>query len=321
MPSLDFVCDAQGRPLMPMSAAYARTLLQQAKAHLRPHPAFTIVELTKVVAAPTLRPVVVSFTLHGTTANLEVVIDQARTSPTSFSIVAELPIYLRPLSSRRRRWQPRKTRAERIVHAIAMSPLRYIARTLSSVVDLLQQFIPISHWFLLPPQTQSVLPTLAHRRMRRLLKAEFVSFHEQHPIHEIVISSTDGMTPLAQTFQKFLMHSIYQPPIAIACINRARQPRNRFIQLPNIHRRGSLPPMQVYLQNVGKVCTVKSEGRTFTGIVSSVRSGDRMVVQVPIVSHDEQVQWRFITISSQTPIHIWPSSKVMLLPLRRTNRL
>lgn len=52
MSSLVFVRDAQGRPLMPMSAAYARTLIHQGKARVWSHPAVSVIQLTRAVATP-----------------------------------------------------------------------------------------------------------------------------------------------------------------------------------------------------------------------------------------------------------------------------
>jgi hypothetical protein len=57
MSGLIFVRDVEGTPLMPTSAAYARKLLSDGKAHQYPHHAFTVLQLTQRVAAPTLRPI------------------------------------------------------------------------------------------------------------------------------------------------------------------------------------------------------------------------------------------------------------------------
>ncbi len=62
------VWDSQRRPLLPMSAAYARTLVQQHKAVLLPHPAVSLLQLSHAVSEPVLRPVLLGIALHPTTA-------------------------------------------------------------------------------------------------------------------------------------------------------------------------------------------------------------------------------------------------------------
>ena len=113
MSDLVFVRDAQARPLMPMSAAYARTLIHQGKAQVWPHPAFSVIQLTRVVATPTLRPVLVSLALSTTIADLVVVVDQVRSTPSTVQVAVDLsaPPSLRPIhharrDSRRRRILP-----------------------------------------------------------------------------------------------------------------------------------------------------------------------------------------------------------------------
>jgi hypothetical protein len=62
------VWDSQRRPLLPTSAAYARTLVQQRKATLLPHPAVSLLQLSHAVPEPVLRPVLLGIALHPTTA-------------------------------------------------------------------------------------------------------------------------------------------------------------------------------------------------------------------------------------------------------------
>jgi hypothetical protein len=59
-----FVCDAQGRPLMPTAAAYARTLMRDGKASLWAYPAFSVIQLSHTVAQPVLHPVLLGIRLH-----------------------------------------------------------------------------------------------------------------------------------------------------------------------------------------------------------------------------------------------------------------
>src|SRR5689334_21533487 len=75
MSSPVFVRDAQGTPLMPTSAAYARRLIEGGKARWVPHHAFSVLQLTQAVAQPTLRPVVVGVIVHLHTAELLLLAD------------------------------------------------------------------------------------------------------------------------------------------------------------------------------------------------------------------------------------------------------
>lgn len=318
MPSLVFVRDAQEHPLMPMSAAYARRLLQQGKAHLRPHPTFTIIELTQVVKAPTLRPVLIGLDLSRRRAELQVLIDQARTLPASFSIALELPSYSDSIHSRRRSWQPQKMRTGNAVHAQVISQLRHIVEALSVVVNSLQQLLPISHWSILLPQTNTALSNLAHRRIRRLLNIRLSSSAQQRPVHEIDLSSASKVTTLPKIAQPLLTRTNNRAPMAAARVNQARTPVNRPFQLSTIQRIRQHNRKLVQRRNIGQVCSVRSGRRTFTGIVSAVHPDDQFVLQVPVLSSGEYLHWRSIAVSADTPTRIWPSSRVALLPLSGT---
>src|SRR5262245_37318642 len=70
MPGFVFVCDAAGTPLMPMSAAYARKLLQSGKAILKPHHDFPALCLARTVDVHTLRPAVLGVAIHLHTVEL-----------------------------------------------------------------------------------------------------------------------------------------------------------------------------------------------------------------------------------------------------------
>jgi 5-methylcytosine-specific restriction endonuclease McrA len=70
MSSQVFVRDAQGRPLMPMSAAYARRLHQSGKAQFLALQPFPVMQLSIEVPQPQLRPIYLGITLHLHTAEL-----------------------------------------------------------------------------------------------------------------------------------------------------------------------------------------------------------------------------------------------------------
>lgn len=318
MPSLVFVRDAQERPLMPMSAAYARMLLQQGKARLRPHPAFTIVELTRVVDAPTLRPVLIGLALRDRRVDLQVLIDQVRARPISFSILVECPSRSRSIHSRRRPWQPQETPAGHTLLGLAHSQLRQMVDALDAVVASLQQLLPVSHWAVLPLRAQTALSLQTHRRIRHRLEAVFSSLSREHPAHEIYLSSASNSLTLPQVAQTLLAGAGNFSPIVVARVSDAQEPFNRPSRLPPTRDRALHDQKHIHRRNKGQVCSIRSEGRVLTGVVGAVYSDDHFVLRVPVLQGTEHLQWRLITVPGSTPIRIWPSSNVALLPLNGT---
>jgi hypothetical protein len=64
------VIDSQQKPLLPTSAAYARTLVQHRKATLLPHPALPIIQLTHAIPDPVLHPMLLGIALQQRTATI-----------------------------------------------------------------------------------------------------------------------------------------------------------------------------------------------------------------------------------------------------------
>lgn len=77
MPSPVYVCDAQERPLLPTSPAYARVLLHAGKARLVAHPALPVIQLTQSVSHPRTPPVVLAAFLHEHLIELVLLIERA----------------------------------------------------------------------------------------------------------------------------------------------------------------------------------------------------------------------------------------------------
>src|SRR6266545_416345 len=187
MPGFVFVCDAQGTPLMPMSPAYARKLLQSGKAILHPHHAFSVLNLTRTVEMPTLRPVVLAVAIHLHTAELFLVAEgDHHMFPLLYLIVdlrTDLPWRLRRRAAhrRRRRRRDRYRTARRFGRPFALrrpclmhsrwsaairtrrqhtrSGRRYVAPTIRwrtqaivRTIHVLSKIVPISDVILLSPQ-------------------------------------------------------------------------------------------------------------------------------------------------------------------------
>jgi hypothetical protein len=76
-----FVIDANQRPLLPTTPAYARVLLRDGKAQRIPHPALAIIQLSHAIDAPQMPPVLVGIMVHEKTASLFVFTAQAGSEP------------------------------------------------------------------------------------------------------------------------------------------------------------------------------------------------------------------------------------------------
>lgn len=81
IPAWIFVIDANQRPLLPTTPAYARVLLRDGKAQRIPHPALPIIQLSHAIDAPQMPPVLVGIMVHEKTASLFVFTAQAGSDP------------------------------------------------------------------------------------------------------------------------------------------------------------------------------------------------------------------------------------------------
>jgi len=113
-----FVVDAGGVPLMPMSAAYARKLLSEGKATRLAHSAFTVIQLSRHLEQPTLRPIIVALRLHLRTAELFLVAEGQQAAQTLLHIIIDLRTDL-PRRLRRRAGHRRRRRSRQRYHALA----------------------------------------------------------------------------------------------------------------------------------------------------------------------------------------------------------
>lgn len=176
-----FVLDNEETPLMPIAAARARQLIRQGKARLRPHHAFTVLQLAQPVPQPSLRPVVLGMLIHSQTAELFVLADGThRVFPLAHIFVdihTDIPrrIRRRALHRRRRRQRgryraprrygrPFKHRHSWGVHAVqrqrdrpyrrsnhrptrlsASPTMHWRAHAIERVIMSLSKLVPISH--------------------------------------------------------------------------------------------------------------------------------------------------------------------------------
>lgn len=113
-----FVVDAEDVPLMPMSAAYARKLLREGKATRLAHSAFTVIQLSRRMGQPVLRPIVAALRLHLRTAELVLIAEGQQSAQPLLSIIIDLRTDL-PRRLRRRAGHRRRRHARQRYHALS----------------------------------------------------------------------------------------------------------------------------------------------------------------------------------------------------------
>lgn len=213
-----FVQDSEGRPLMPIAAARARMLIQQGKAALKRHHAFTLLQLAQPVTHPSLRPVVLGVVLHYRTAELFVLAEGTHTIFPLLRVIIDLQTDLprrirRRAMHRRRRRQRGRYRAPRRYgrpfkqQRVGRSPCRHPpgkhpgsssscsnrrshisptihwrAQAVERVMKALNKLVPISHIVLLDTFRMLHLP------FSRLTPVE----QRQHLIAMYGLSSVNG---------------------------------------------------------------------------------------------------------------------------------
>jgi len=332
MSDLVFVRDAQGRPLMPMSAAYARTLIRNGKAHLQPHPTLTIIQLTRAVASPVLRPVILGLRVHKMMIELIILVDQARASTAHFRIVVDLqPNVLdqgHPLLSTRK---SNNTSTRRLIirvnsHRRSQSR-RFLRRSndwrrqaLEEVIVAIQQFVPISHLVVLPFLPMSAPP----RVMRRWLERRLIDRVVLRTNSISLITSHDGVqqNDLLQLYQILVglaLHKGELPPLVVARYIDA------FKGLP-------LPFSQPQWQAtdtekadhdmddehslIGRLCTIHQQNDSFTGLIGGLSLDGGLELHVPVAVEVHRVIWEVVQIDATTRRRLWDATSVVLMPIR-----
>jgi hypothetical protein len=326
MSDLVFVRDAQGRPLMPMSAAYARTLVNQGKAQVWPHPAFSVIQLTRVVDTPTLRPVLVGLALSTTIADIVIVVEQVRSAPSTVQVAVDLGA---PPSLRRMHDARREPRRRRILPAQAGTFQRPRDRVhlLAAVLKLWQEVIPISHLVLLPSaRTTALTPPSARwieqqiiARVRRLVRTIAI-------VHRHTKLAGEAPYTLMQHLMEKTIWAARQSPQFVACAavthprfhHERRYPSHRRWEQRNQAAQHVTPDL--HLRHLGQLCTVRFQRRTLIGVLQTVRPPDHLVLRVPSEVDDQGVQWQLTHVPCIPSLHVWPATPIWLLPLPRKER-
>jgi hypothetical protein len=326
MSGLVFVRDAQGRPLMPMSAAYARTLVNQGKAQVWPHPAFSVIQLTRVVATPTLRPVLVGLSLSTTIADLVVVVDQVRSAPSTVHVAVDL----RTPSSLRSIHRPRlgsRHRHTLLPNAGTFQRPRDRVHLLAAALKIWQEVVPISHLVLLPSARSTALTPPSVRWIEQQLVAQVRRLGRAIAVvHRHTKISGEAPYPLMQHLIDRTIWAARQSPqfVAGAATQHKRFQHER--RYPS-HRRWEQWNQAVqhmnldpYMHHLGQLCTVRFQRQTITGVLQALHPPNHLVLRVPSQVDDQGVQWQLTHVPRIPSLHVWPATPIWLLPLTKKRR-
>jgi hypothetical protein len=285
-----FVLDAQGQPLMPLAEAHARKLLRSGKARRWPHPTLTVVQLTRTVEAPILRPVLLGLTIHRKTAELFILAAGRHRDFPLLYIVVEFPPRLR-LKPRRitHRWRYR--------HHLTLRQFL----TTGSVISTLLGLMPLSHAVILrTPTLQAADPGIV-RRLRRYLMAGGM---------QVAITAPDGTIPpgfphdMIALLEHFVAHPTRYASTMVASA----------ILLPES---GTKPTR--WSDNADADDPATGIGMLTTpplvGAIDYDSTDELRVLRLPVAADANGVTWRYIGVLADTPFQRWPLTPVVLLPL------
>jgi hypothetical protein len=263
-----------------MAAAYARTLIRQGKAHLQSHPALPLLVLSRVVEAPTLRPVLLGLTLHATTATAHLFTEAHGTAPL-FSVVIDLHP-ARPATA-----------------ANLPPPARLM--TLCAVIDRLRAAVPISEIAIAPSSDPSdpSLDTFTNEVAAVLPSAGYT-----------VALGADSATvsllpsPLVEAFRIVgtRLPVSATSPLLIAQHHPALE------AAPAAHE-PLTPAMLVRAQ---------SAQRTVSGVVQAVTPAETATIAIPVIDQTApagHIQWQQQTVPIGAIGECWPAEPVLLLPV------
>jgi hypothetical protein len=273
-------------PLMPAAAAYSRKLLAARKAVLLPHPALSVMELTRAVFRPVLHPVLLGVALHPLTATV-LLVSGHRGGTVLARCIVDAPRDAPPTAAP----SPLPPTPQRQNHAIA------------AVVAALQRFFPISHIALLEP-----VPLTSDTRHQRdtlatVLQPSGCSIVPTTHAHAV----PDGLpATLYHTLRARLperarcsahMVAIYQPfpPIPAAPPSDPRRPHTAVtIRAP---------------------LRVRVAQQTVTGIALPHAPSAPLHLRLPVAATSAGVTWETHRFAADTLLRAWPWEPVVLVPV------
>lgn len=317
MPGLVFVRDAQGRPLMPTSPAYARTLLRRGSARRHSHPTLTILELTHAVPTPALRPILLGLVVHGRTADLLIAIDHARGPAIGLHLVAdlhvEMPLFGRP---QRQRWgkvmwgrpNSRKERTGRNPsnrRSSVFSISQWRVEALTAIIMSLQEILPISH--LLVPSLEEYVTSsrLGGCRIEQRVANMVTGEGSKIALVDPVMRQQDRLpSSLYDTIDTMVTKAHLSTLNYVACyLNEPKKaPQPSALKRT---RTGIL----------GQVGTVRHHRQQIVGIIMEQFVDGRLVLHVPLHGNAKRVTWTKVVVPATTPRQLWGHMPVLLFPI------
>jgi hypothetical protein len=305
-----------------MSAAYARTLIHQGKAQVWPHPAFSVVQLTRVVDTPTLRPVLTGVALSTHLADLVFVIDQLRGTPSTIHMVVDLRFLPQLNGGHQGRWEPRRQRIP-FTHVGSVTRLSDRVHMLLTAIRACHAVIPMSHLVLLPSARRTALTPphawwIEHRlatRVRRFISTIAV-------VHQHTHLSGEAPWELTGPLIERMIWAAREAPQFVVCAptdkRTDRHPTYQDRRWGEHQRQPVLSPLlEPYLDFLGHLCTLRLHRRMITGVLHALEPPDHLLVKVPVQVNDQGVQWQLQRIPVTASLHVWPSTPIWLLPLTR----
>jgi hypothetical protein len=287
-----FVCDAQGQPLMPMAAAYARKLLQRCQASFLPHHAFTIIRLSHTFGAPALRPVILSVLLKRNTAELSLLAEGMKKAIPLLHVVVfprlDASQYLMKRGVRWRRIRQRsymmhrKTRLVRSFNDPASS-YRHDVKVVERAITELRALVPISHVVMGNPTKSSdpgdaSLPLTAGYKRHLMWMENRIATSLKY--RGLQVSRSGSGTPagdmpsLNATLAAFNLE-----PMAYA---------SRFVAVPvaRLQMNASLAIPS------GTLCKTRFAKQNIVGIVSGANSDSDLILDVPSFTGSGCIVWQ-----------------------------
>jgi hypothetical protein len=279
-----FVIDANKRPLLPSTPAYARVLLRDGKAQRIPHPALAIIQLSHAIDAPQMPSVLIGFVVHAQTASLGIFTETFDTTP-----LLSLTLDLSGITTASHR-------------AVALTAL---ARTLGTL-------LPISQGALLtqqPVPDDTAHAAAIHTTMTTLEACL------RYPI-TLLSRNTPRMAdnPLLGAFQQQMRQGYDTPTCLVAAYLPCHQPEaqqpsgalSEAVRLAETDPVGLLP---------GMIVQTRQQHGTVTGLVQAVEPDGLVQMRVPTSASITGVTWADMQV--WPPLHgwQWAAQHVVVLPV------
>jgi hypothetical protein len=274
--------------LLPTSAAYARTLVQQHKAVLLPHPAVPLLQLSHSVSAPVLRPVLLGIALHPTTATALIFTEALGTTP-----LLSLTLDLHGITGA-------------APQAVALTML---ARTLASL-------LPISQAALVPPSSMIDDPAYA-AAIHTIMNTLEACLPYSVPLlsHQTPRMASD---PLLHAFQQ-QMDDGHDDTTHLAAVYLPRYQPEPHVSA-EVSRAVRLCDNDYHALRPGMIVQTRQQKGVITGIVQEVQQDGAVQVRVPTRATAAGVVWADMGVLPPLRGWFWEAQPVVLLPVVRKTR-